>query len=674
MRRLLPLVFAVGLTWVFWSGLWAGGGLIGGDLYPYFFPQKVFYAEQLAENRVPLWNDRVGFGYPVLGESQTGALYPPNLLLYRVFGVNAAYNASQIGHYVAAFLAAYAFLTATGVRRDCSLFGAGAYVYSWFPSRICLEWAAVGAPYLPLGLLLIERHAATGSRRWLGLLSAALACHLLAGHYNLAFIECVVWAVYALFGVRRGESPRFDIRRSSFVVLSLALGFGLASPQLLDTFALKRASQRADVGETFSPGYGHIPPAYLTQVAASHWWSAEPAALDAAIQRLTPAVAADTNKVEAHFYFGIVPLGLALLQVIRAVRSGGDRRQWTLFGLAAYATVYATGVLVPWASRLPGFGYFMGPGRWGIVVALAIAYLAARTLQRIAGDLDRKRGGAAAPLLLGLLAAVTAGDLFLASRRVTYAFVVPQPPVEYLEYSPVKGYFDGLPRTDGPPRVYGPGQNVLSLLGVAQWPTYLGLGPAAYWDAMPPRPEGSEAAFYSDEQVAWLRDHAVGYALTFEPADASRRGLTRVWSGEDPVLNGIWGRGGQPLFLYRINGAARNVFVAEGHCDESDAAVTDVDWRAGRVSASTDASTLHVRQARLSYGLLDGWTGNSMVFCPDDPFSVGVSTDAPGRKTLTYRPGYWHVSLPLSLLAVAAVGWLLWPKRRRPVSRAGGGA
>ena len=106
----------------------------------------------MAEGRIPLWNDRVGFGYPVLGESQTGALYPTNVLLFGMFSVNTAYNVSQLLHYIATFAAAAWMLRVFGVGRVAALFGAGVYTYAWFPPRICLEWAVLGGPYLPLGL------------------------------------------------------------------------------------------------------------------------------------------------------------------------------------------------------------------------------------------------------------------------------------------------------------------------------------------------------------------------------------------------------------------------------------------------------------------------------------------------------------------------------------------
>src|SRR5579871_4322661 len=100
---------SVALSVLFWGDLWTGGGLIGGDLYSYFFPQKKYYADHLHQGVIPLWNNLTWHGYPLLGESQTGVLYPFNLAFFSLFDVNAAYNAVQILHYLLAFLFAWMF-------------------------------------------------------------------------------------------------------------------------------------------------------------------------------------------------------------------------------------------------------------------------------------------------------------------------------------------------------------------------------------------------------------------------------------------------------------------------------------------------------------------------------------------------------------------------------------
>ncbi len=63
-RGLKVAAAAIGFTLLFWWPLACGGGLVGGDTYRYFLPQKVVYAELLHRHELPLWNSWVGFGYP----------------------------------------------------------------------------------------------------------------------------------------------------------------------------------------------------------------------------------------------------------------------------------------------------------------------------------------------------------------------------------------------------------------------------------------------------------------------------------------------------------------------------------------------------------------------------------------------------------------------------------
>ena len=154
----LPWVAAVGLMWIYWSPLWQGGGLIGGDTYPYFMPQKAFYADEMRAGRIPLWNPLVGHGYPQLAESQTGVLYPPNLWLYGNLSLNRAYVLSQMLHYVLAYLTTWLLARRLGITRWGAAFASLVFVYSWFPARICVEWAIIGGAYVPLLLWCVESY------------------------------------------------------------------------------------------------------------------------------------------------------------------------------------------------------------------------------------------------------------------------------------------------------------------------------------------------------------------------------------------------------------------------------------------------------------------------------------------------------------------------------------
>ena len=109
LAALIPLVTAVLLTVVFWLNLWTGGGFVGGDTYSYYLPQKAWYADRWQAGELPLWNSLAGHGYPLIGESQTGAFYPVNVVLYRLLDIHTAYNVSHLGHYIAAFVLTFLF-------------------------------------------------------------------------------------------------------------------------------------------------------------------------------------------------------------------------------------------------------------------------------------------------------------------------------------------------------------------------------------------------------------------------------------------------------------------------------------------------------------------------------------------------------------------------------------
>jgi hypothetical protein len=564
MRRvewLVALAAAVALSFVFWSKLWTGGGLIGGDIYSYFFPQKQLYAESLQTGEIPLWNSRTSFGYPLIAESQTGAFCPPHLVLYRLLDVNSAYNANQLLHYVLAFV--FTWLLARELK--LSAFGAAlaatVYTYGWSPPRISLEWAIIGASWLPLAVWWTERFLSRRDARWLVGLSATLALQMLAGHYNLAFITQLLVVCYAglrIWFCRAAASDKSADetkpkasrwRRAVCVVLAIGLGGCLAAPQLVPTWELKRTSQRETIdGQEFDPGHGHIPPLYLSQVVASWWFWYDPEVdRDQALRQLdTLAISAQTNQTEAHLYFGLAPLliiGLALVsQTARERLWNREVALWLLLSLAA--VVYATGWLLPVAQHLPGFGFFRGPGRYGIVATLGVALIAGRALSAL---LEGKRC-LPSGVVLGIVLYATVWDLRYVARVVAVSPILDQPVLARLEHSVVR---QQLQKYGGLPRLYAPGANLPNLLGVSSVPEYLGIGPGQYYDEKLRAPKLEEL---TPEFVAWAERSGITHILSFEPlATENVRGVDLVLAGPDAFLNPVWARSpNESLYLYEL--------------------------------------------------------------------------------------------------------------------------
>ncbi|MDP1799197.1 MAG: hypothetical protein Q8K78_17010 [Planctomycetaceae bacterium] len=571
-------VAAVVLTWLFWGTLWTSGGLVGGDVYSYSLPQKTFLADSLHAGVIPFWNSLTGQGYPVLGESQTGALYPLHLLVYGLCDVATGWNIVLVVHYIAAFVAMAWCARTLGVMGPGSLLAAIIYVYGWFPPRAFLDWAILGGVYLPLVIGAIEWFLQTGRWRFAVLMSLSLGMQLLGGHYQIAFLTWLLSGAFVIFRLGQkslsasssvplappvssstttssnNQQKHWQSQWHTVIVLvgAFLLGVALAAPQLAASWELKGRSQRATIGVDHDPAYGHIPPGYLTQIVVPWYWYDPQLNLDAALQRMPLGqIASDTNRVEAHCYFGLLPVLLLIARGVIAVRRravSSNEVFWIVVIVASLA--YATGWLMPVLQGLPGFNYFRGPGRASLLATFAVAILAGRLLDAITSKLSsmHHRRGFVAVMLIG-----TTYDLWSTPAVVSYAVAVTHPPIAYREESPLRKLLLAEP---GLVRLYAPGANLPNVLGVASTPVYLGFGPREYFDPQLTMPETDPPDFhaFTPARLQWLLDAGVTHILSFEPLERRGWPVEMMWSGLDPMLNRAWARP-EPLYLYRLKNA-----------------------------------------------------------------------------------------------------------------------
>jgi hypothetical protein len=699
------------LTFLFWSPLWQGGGFIGGDTYTYFLPQKAFFADRLRAGEFPLWNSLVGHGYPLVGESQTAPLYPLNPLIYRWFDLNTAYVASHLLHYLLAFVTTWLLAQRLGLSLSGAALAATVYVYGWFPPRACLEWAIIGGVYLPLALWNLESWLQTQHKRYALGLSATFALVLLGGHYNLAFITTVAVLLYLAgrwWQRGRNVTEKFPVATSPVVnsgvpgqgerwrawltpLAMLVCGYALAAPQLLPSWDLKRDSQRTEANEEFDPGYGHLPPWYLCQAATPWIWYARDADPDRALNVISGGgIPSATNKVEAHLYFGLVPLALALGVLVRPWWSGTplDPRLKIIAWIGLFGVVYATGWLLPITRHLPGFGFFRGPGRYGVLTTLAVALLSGSVLPPLSF-----RGGRGGSLVRGGLVAavlgITVADLWWVSRHQWYTFTTTQPIIRRRDES-VLGRLLRAGGEAGPARMLAPGPNLATLTGIAATPPYLGFGPAAYYLEGGRLPDRRLLQFLSGGQTPadidlpaqfeWLRQAGVTHLLSMRPLPRDWP-VELLWSGADPLLNPAWARGPhEPLYLYRLEGALGRAFLDP---PVSGAVVRMEEYAANRVivTVRTPAETTLVLtdlpwhewgmeiDGRPAEGVAERW----------EPVKVSASSGgspaalvqrrvrlAPGEHIVvwTYRPRmlWWGAAVAL-LTALLLGAWGLSPRR-----------
>lgn len=643
LHYLVALTVAALLAGIFWWPLPTGGGIIGGDTYNYFFPLKDFYAAGLQEGELRLWHPGIGNGVPVLGESQTGALYPFNLLAYAWLDVNTAYSAVFLGHYVLAYLFTFGLGRTLAMGPGASHLVAIIYVYGWFPPRACLEWAIVTGAWLPAVLAFSLRWLATGSLRYAFLTALALAVQLYAGHFNLAWITVLAALMITLFAATTGVAFRTGLVRRAGLVSALVAGFLLAGPQLTSSWELAERSQRS--GQDFKAELeeGLIPLPYLAQLVQPWETYADP-------DQFLADLGAKTNKVEAHLYFGLFPIALVVLGLI----IGKTWRQgwlWLLMGLLF--GWLATGFPIAWLADLPGFSFFRYCGRYGIVSQLAAAVLAGMCVQAFGAS-----GNASWRWIInGSVFAATFIDLFIVGHLIQYMTIVEPPIIDTREASPV---FESLSPID---RVLAPDGNTLALAGCACVPPYLGLGPAKYyevWDALPNVFAGDVP--YTAELETTLQRTGVTHLLTFEPL-LDDWPVRRLWSGYDPFLHRRWARNPEePIYLYRLESSWGRAYVVTQDDERQEATVEFQEFAPTKIVLEVTSPT----DGQLVLTDLDfpGWSVAVDDVAVDvesaPPFCRSVHVSAGRHRVVwTYSPRSLYIGLAIALATLVAATALL---------------
>lgn len=390
------------------GGLLVGYEPVGGDPDRMYRPLKTELARALRAGRLPFWSDRLGVGVPLVAESHVAAFYPPNLVLYRVLDVPAAYRLSMWLHGVALAALTYAYARSLGLTGWGSALASVSFALCGFQAvHATHEPFYTLMPYLPLALWLAGRYAATGGAAWLGLLALALGAQWTVGHFQ---IQTWTAALVLLTGVWRVVADGRPWRRALGLAAAVAWGGAVAAVQLGLSWDFARS-----VGHTRRPladmaFYAFPPP---------HW--VEPA-LPLFFRGLTHGgedpywFSQGTTGYEALFYVGTVPLVLAFVGLL----DGGRGRAATWFWRLAVVAALGLATMPRWWLggyalwlKVPVLGYFRAPARYTLVASLGLALLAGQGLDRA---VSARRWRAGLGLALGFALGAFGFALAWASR------------------------------------------------------------------------------------------------------------------------------------------------------------------------------------------------------------------------------------------------------------------
>lgn len=369
-----PLISLLGILIWFWPMV-LGSRPWGGEISATHLPQMAAYGQSLKAGRLPVWNDRDGFGAPLLAEGQIGVLYPPHLVLFRLLDADNAYTASMLIHF---WLAAwFAYLCARGFQLRQGASALAALVYAgqgFFIVHLSQPWSYAGGCWLPLAVLAGRRWTQDGRWRWLFGLALILWMQLLAGHFQIAFYTLIVVLLLGLNALVRGAGGWVVAAlRTLALTASIGLAFTGAAAQLLPTAELIAAGDGRGRGADYVASFA-TPPAgllnYLVPTLLQHpFWEA--------------AVWIPNRSLphESLPYVGLLSVGLAGWAVVVGRR---EERVQLWAGLVLASLLLSLGPAIPGfrvLTSLPGWAWFSAPARWSLIGGLFLGLLAGRGLE-----------------------------------------------------------------------------------------------------------------------------------------------------------------------------------------------------------------------------------------------------------------------------------------------------
>lgn len=377
----LVILFLAGWPFVFfWPATLRQAVFFFGDIFRFFYPTHLVYANALREFRLPLWVPEMMAGFPIYAEGQIGALYPLHLFLYGLLPIDVATNYDILIHLAWVAVGMYLFARAIKLQPASAFlaamsFGAGGFFYT----RLQHMSVLAGASWLPWLMWAWEKHEQETDRRkrrrWFALLALFSGIQLLAGHPQFALLSALLLSMYAVVRWKRNENspPKhnlflewMDLPRLLPVILFFSIGAALAAVQLLPTFELASFSSRAaGLEPKFFNAYS---------LRAIHF-----------LMLFDPFLLGNPYplvSVEVIGYIGFLPLMLALgAPFVRR-----DRRVAFFFWVAFVALFLGLGdqnIFYRGLRYLPLFNFFRVPSRFFFWFAFAFALLAAITFDAL---------------------------------------------------------------------------------------------------------------------------------------------------------------------------------------------------------------------------------------------------------------------------------------------------
>ena len=214
------------------------------DLVHFNIPVKMILAEAIKNRELPLWEPRIGQGFPVFEEGQIGFFYIPNLILFGLFPFWLAFNLGYIVTFSLAALGTYLFSRSLRLNKYASVLAALTFAFSTiFVLRLHHYNFIQTASLMPWILWLINSFFSTKKLIYFAFIPVVLSQQIFTGFPQLTFYSLLICGFFFLVKLfSQIKTTKLKIKLIIIFLLFILLGFFIASVQLLSTWQISSNS------------------------------------------------------------------------------------------------------------------------------------------------------------------------------------------------------------------------------------------------------------------------------------------------------------------------------------------------------------------------------------------------------------------------------------------------
>ena len=447
----------------FQAALFGGQTLYFRDTVDIYYPQALFTAEALKEGRLPLWEPKIGLGYPFQADPHSMVFYPLTVLLL-LFPLPRAYNLFTLVHVPLAGSFLFCLLRRWGFSRPAAGLGAVTLMFCGFTiGCTCLTTLLRGLTWAPLAMLAFDRFLAGGGLRALAQTALVLAVQGSGTDPQYVFFTAIALALVPAMRPA-ADQPELQARAGGLGLENPSSKIGLAS--VATEVPRSRTGFRSSADQPLEPrriwlgwagagalaasilAYQYLPLAELIQVSnrvhgleaqEQAGFSVHPANLynlflpvsfpDPATGEYLASFRGGQMPLYPDLYWGLPVMALALASLgFLACPGGLGKLAVTASALAVVCLLLALGDFTPLHGLLvklvPPLTFFRYPSKYLLLTALGVALAAAagfEGLRREAGACQRVYERSLE--ILGGLTLAMLGLLLATGTRLPEAFL-----------------------------------------------------------------------------------------------------------------------------------------------------------------------------------------------------------------------------------------------------------